>query len=126
MLVHSVLAGAAVFAILAVVLQPEGWMETLGMVISISLVVNLLTLVSELTITHPTKAAKKVVHMILKEQYKSLFWFGTVIIGNIVPLILVQFFPGTLTLAAAGVLIIIGIYITEKIWVEAPQRIPLA
>jgi hypothetical protein len=79
-----------------------------------------------LTITHPTKAAKKVVHMILKEQYQGLFWFGTVAIGNIAPLVLIQFFPGTLTLAGAGILIIIGIYITEKIWVEAPQRIPLA
>ena len=126
MLVHSVLAGAAVFAILAVVLQPEGWMEILGTVISISLIVNLLTLVSELTITHPTKAAKKVVHMILKEQYKVLFWLGTVVIGNILPLVLIQFFPGTIGLAAAGALIIVGIYLTEKIWVEAPQRIPLA
>ena len=68
MLVHSVLAGAAVFSILAVVLEPEGWMESLGTIISISLLVNLMTLISELTITHPTKAAKKVVHMILKEQ----------------------------------------------------------
>ena len=126
MLVHSVLAGAAVFSILAVVLQPEGWMETLGTIISISLVVNLLTLVSELTITHPTKAAKKVVTMILKGQYQGLFWFGTVVVGNILPLILIQFLPSTLSLAGAGVLIIIGIYITEKIWVEAPQRIPLA
>jgi len=126
MLVHSVLAGAAVFSILAVVLEPEGWMESLGTIISISLLVNLLTLVSELTITHPTKAAKKVVTMILKGQYQGLFWFGTVVIGNIVPLVLIQFFPGALTLAGAGVLIIIGIYITEKIWVEAPQRIPLA
>ena len=127
MLVHSVLAGAAVFSILAVVLQPEGWMETLGTIISISLVVNLLTLVSELTITHPTKAAKKVVTMILKGQYQGLFWFGTIVVGNILPLdpdpVL---YLVTLSLAVTGVLIIIGIYITEKIWVEAPQRIPLA
>ena len=90
------------------------------------MVVNLLTLVSELTITHPTKAAKKVVAMILKGQYQGLFWFGTIVVGNIVPLILIQFFPSTLSIAGAGVLILIGIYITEKIWVEAPQRIPLA
>jgi hypothetical protein len=36
------------------------------------------------------------------------------------------FFDGTWSLASAGVLILLGIYITEKIWVEAPQRIPLA
>jgi len=126
MLVHSVLAGASVFALIAVVLQPESWMEILGIVISISLVINLFTLITELTITHPTKAAKKVVHMILKGRYQGLFWLGTIILGNVLPLILIQFLPGQLSLAVAGILILIGIYVTEKIWVEAPQRIPLA
>ncbi len=126
MLVHSILAGAAVFSILAILLQPESWMEILGTVISISLVINLFTLLTELTITHPTKAAKKVVQMILKERYKTLFWLGTVVLGNILPFILIQFLPGQVSLAVAGFLILFGIYITEKIWVEAPQRIPLA
>jgi len=126
MLVHSVLAGAAVFAVLAVVMQPESWMEILGAVISFSLIVNLFTLISELTITHPTKAAKKVVHMILKGRYQGLFWLGTIVLGNILPLILIQFLPGQISLAVAGILILLGIYVTEKIWVEAPQRIPLA
>ena len=126
MLVHSILAGAAVFSILAILLQPESWMEILGTIISISLVINLFTLLTELTITHPTKAAKKVVQMILKERYKSLFWLGTVVLGNILPFILIQFLPGQVSLAVAGFLILFGIYITEKIWVEAPQRIPLA
>jgi len=31
-----------------------------------------------------------------------------------------------IALSFASVLIIVGIYLTEKIWVEAPQRIPLA
>ncbi len=126
MLVHSMMAGAAVFSIIALFIEAENWMGLLGNVISIALIVNLLTLVSELTITHPTKAAKKVVRMILKERYQGLFWGGTIIVGNLLPLILIQFMPGAYTLAAAGVLILIGIYVTEKIWVEAPQRIPLA
>ena len=126
MLVHSVMAGAAVFSVIALFIENESWMALLGNVISIALVVNLMTLVSELTITHPTKAAKKVVTMILKERYQGLFWGGTIIVGNLLPLILVQFMPGEYTLAAAGILILIGIYVTEKIWVEAPQRIPLA
>ena len=126
MLVHSVMAGAAVFSIIALFIEAENWMGLLGNIISVALALNLLTLVSELTITHPTKAAKKVVTMILKERYQGLFWGGTVIVGNLLPLILVQFLPGAYTLAAAGILILIGIYVTEKIWVEAPQRIPLA
>ncbi len=126
MLVHSVLAGASIFGILATVLQPESWMKILGLVISISLVINLITLLTELTIPHPTKAAKKVVTMILNGRYKNLFWLGSIILGNILPLILIQFLPGNISMAVAGILILTGIYITEKIWVEAPQRIPLA
>ncbi len=126
MLIHSVLAGGAVFSILSLAMEHENWMNLLRNILSIALVINLLTLVSELTITHPTKAAKHVVHMILKEQYKTSFWMGTVIVGNIIPLFLILFLDGGLSLAVASLLILIGMYITEKIWVEAPQRIPLA
>jgi formate-dependent nitrite reductase membrane component NrfD len=126
MLVHSVLAGGAVFSILALVMDQENWMGLLRIVLSTALVINLLTLVSELTITHPTKAAKHVVHMILKERYRNAFWMGTVIVGNLIPLVMIQFLGGEIALAGASLLILIGMYITEKIWVEAPQRIPLA
>jgi hypothetical protein len=64
--------------------------------------------------------------MIVKGQYQILFWFGTVIMGNILPLILIQFVPGAISMAVTGFLVLFGIYVTEKIWVEAPQRIPLA
>jgi hypothetical protein len=64
--------------------------------------------------------------MILKEQYKNNFWVGTVLIGNMIPLILVQLTDSPVLLGLAGALILVGMYITEKIWIEAPQRIPLA
>ena len=44
----------------------------------------------------------------------------------LVPLVLIQMTDSPLMLGLAGVLILVGMYITEKIWVEAPQRIPLA
>jgi len=126
MLVHSVMAGAAVFTLISMIFGSEDWMGILRNTIIIGLIVNLFTMITELTITHPTTAAKTVVTMITKGRYKNLFWVGTVIIGNILPLLLVFFIPSTLVLATAGVLILLGIYATEKIWVEAPQRIPLA
>jgi formate-dependent nitrite reductase membrane component NrfD len=81
----------------------------------------------ELTITHPTKDAKEVVTMILKGRYKSLFWLGAIIVGNILPLLLFlgAADSGVLT-AIAGVLTLIGVYINNHIWVEAPQRIALS
>jgi formate-dependent nitrite reductase membrane component NrfD len=126
MLVHSVMAGAAIFAIVAVVLGHENWMDILKNTMIFALTVNLFTMITELTITHPTTAAKTVVKMITKGRYKNLFWIGTVLFGNILPLLLIFFAPGYIVLSVAAILILIGIYTTEKIWVEAPQRIPLA
>ncbi len=126
MLVHSVMAGTAIFALVSLLIGTESWMEILRNMLIIALLVNLFTLITELTITHPTTAAKSVVTMITKGRYKTVFWIGTVLIGNIIPLVLVFISPSVSTIAIAGVLVLIGIYATEKIWVEAPQRIPLA
>jgi formate-dependent nitrite reductase membrane component NrfD len=126
MLVHSIMAGAAVFAIVSLVLNFSAWDNLLRNILLGGILVNLLTLVSELTITHPTTAAKKVVQMILKGQYKNLFWLGTVVVGNLIPLLLIQLTGSAAMLGLAGVFILVGMYLTEKIWVEAPQRIPLA
>ncbi len=126
MLVHSVMAGAAIFALVLLVSGSENWMSILGMVLIIALAVNLFTMITELTMTHPSTSAHTVVEMITKGRYKNLFWIGAVLIGNVIPLGLLLFMPSTTTLTVAAIMILIGIYATEKIWVEAPQRIPLA
>ena len=78
----------------------------------------------EVTITHPTEDAKTVVKMIINGRYANLFWVGVIGITNILPLLLL--FTGLYMVVAPAVLLIIaGIYITEKIWIEAPQRVPL-
>ncbi len=128
MLVHSFMAGAAVFAILALAGEQGGdWLMFLKNVMVIGLVVNLFTMLIELTTTHPTQDAKTTVQMIVKGRYKNKFWGGVVILGNLLPLamLLLGGTTGSL-LAIAGMAILIGIYLTESIWVEAPQRIPLS
>ena len=126
MLVHSVMAGTAIFVLVSLILGNENWMSILSNVMIIALVVNLFTLVTELTITHPTTSAKTVVKMITKGRYSSLFWLGTVLIGNIIPLGILLLSGGEMAKVFAGICVLIGIIVTEKIWVEAPQRIPLA
>jgi hypothetical protein len=64
--------------------------------------------------------------MITKGRYKNMFWIVAVMLGNVLPLALLIFAPSATVLTIAAVLVLIGIYATEKIWVEAPQRIPLA
>ena len=126
MLVHSVMAGTAIFALVMLLTGFEEWMSILKNTMIAAIMVNLLIIVLELTITHPTTAAKAVVTMITKGQYKALFWLGVVLIGNIVPLVLMFFIPNNAIVMLIAILVLIGIYDTEKIWIEAPQRIPLA
>ena len=64
--------------------------------------------------------------MILKGRYSTLFYAGVLLVGNLMPVLLLLTGEGSTTmLGAAGVCVLTGIYFTEKIWVEAPQRIPL-
>jgi Fe-S-cluster-containing dehydrogenase component/formate-dependent nitrite reductase membrane component NrfD len=125
MLVHSFMAGAAFFSISNMVFGTSAdWSQFLSYVLYISIGINLFVMIIELTMTHPTEDSRRVSHMITGGCYKNSFWIGTVLIGNVLPLVLVYLGGGLLS-ALAGVLVIIGIYITEKIWIEAPQRIQL-
>ena len=126
MLVHSVMAGVSIFVLAALIFGQEDWMSILKNTMVIALVINVFTLITELTITHPTTSAKTVVKMITKGRYKNLFWMVTVLIGNIIPLALLLFGKGEMLTVISGIFVLIGIVVTEKIWVEAPQRIPLA
>ena len=91
----------------------------------ISILFNLVVMSVEMITTHPTLDAKRTVDLILKGPYRNRFWFGVILIGNLIPLLLAGWL-GASALAIASILVLIGIYITEQIWVEAPQRIPLS
>jgi hypothetical protein len=47
------------------------------------------------------------------------------VLGNVVPLLLIAL-GGPILFAVASVLVLVGIYVTEHIWVRAPQLIPLS
>jgi len=128
MLVHAFMAGAAVFSLVALFTPAAaGWLGLLKNVMIVSVVFNLFTVLFELTTPHPTVEAKRAVKMITKGQYRNRFFLGAILVGNLIPLAL-AFFMGSnpVVLAVAGVLVLTGIYITEHIWVEAPQKIQLS
>ena len=128
MLVHSFMAGAAAFGILSLFLENGlNWLPFLKTVLLVGIGVNLVTILFEMITTHPTEDAKRTVHMILHGRYKTKFWAGVIFVGNLVPFALLMF-GGTssMILAIAGIVVLLGILFTEQIWVEAPQRLPLA
>lgn len=125
MLVHSLMAGAAAFALLeGFYLTPATQLST--SLLAVGIVLNLLVLLVELTITHPTSDAKATVRMILNGPYRLPFWWA--VLGyNLLPLVALYADGHNNTVKSlAGLLVLIGIYRLEKIWIEAPQRIPLA
>lgn len=127
MLAHSFMAGAAIFAIIALFVGGGShWMTFLKSVLMISIGANLFIMLIELMTTHPTADAKRTVDMIVKGRYKNQFWGGAIVLGNVLPLVLLLAGnASTFMMALVGAIVLIGIYITEHIWVEAPQHIQL-
>ena len=125
MLVHSFMAGAASIILLSLFMEvPDSWLAMSQVILIGAIVLNLLVMVVEINITHPTEDAKRTVEMIVNGRYASRFWGGVVLLTNILPLVFLIWGLPILVLPAS-ILIVLGIYLTEKIWVEAPQRIPL-
>ncbi|MBS1544358.1 MAG: polysulfide reductase NrfD, partial [Bacteroidetes bacterium] len=123
MLVHAFMAGAALFIVFAVFAESNNqWESFLVLILRISVLINLMLMGIELTVTHPTDDAKRTVEMIVRGRYQKMFWLGAILAGNLLPLVITWIAP---LAPMAGLLTLAGIYMTERIWVEAPQRIPL-
>ncbi|MEP7148635.1 MAG: NrfD/PsrC family molybdoenzyme membrane anchor subunit [Acidobacteriota bacterium] len=126
MIIHSIMAGLAVFLLGTLWLSVSvDFMMALTLATFATLVVHLITLAIEMTTTHSTEDAHKVVKMIVSGQFSRAFWLGMVSVGNVVPIFLLL--SGSIfALSLAGILILMGLYIGERIWVKAPQLIPLS
>ncbi len=126
MILHSLMAGLAVFQIAALFIKVNiGLTMVLNFFTITALAFHLITLAIELTTTHTTDDAHKTVKSITHGEFSRKFWLGMIFAGNIVPLLLL-FAGQTWAFALTGILIIIGLWFAEDIWVKAPQRIPLS
>lgn len=126
MLLHAVLAGAAVFAAaLLFVASGEEWSSFVRNTLLVAIVLNLLVIASEMLTPHPTADARKAVQAIVRGRYRGYFWILGIAIGNVAPAVL-AWIGGEALLATAGVGVLIGLYATEYVWVRAPQDIPLS
>ena len=126
MLLHAVLAGAAVFAIVFLFNTPgEDWFAFVRNTLIVAIILNLLVIASEMLTPHPTADARKAVQAIVRGRYRGYFWVLGIAVGNLAPVVL-AWFGGETMLAAAGAGVLIGLYATEYVWVRAPQDIPLS
>ena len=126
MIIHSLMAGFAVFLIASLYVSVNvGFMLVLTFLSVATLVVHLITLAIELTTTHSTDDAHAVARMITHGEFSTNFWLGMILVGNVLPIVLLSVGSG-FAFAVAGVLILVGLYVGERIWVKAPQLIPLS
>ncbi|MXZ73700.1 MAG: 4Fe-4S ferredoxin [Gemmatimonadetes bacterium] len=126
MLLHAVLAGAAVFALALLFGAPgEAWSAFVRNTLIVAVILNLLVIASEMLTPHPTADARKAVQAIVRGRYRVYFWILGIAIGNLAPFVL-AWIGGEAMLAAAGAGVLIGLYATEYVWVRAPQDIPLS
>ncbi len=126
MLLHAVLAGAAVFALVFLFSAPgEAWFAFVRNTLLVAVALNLLVIAAEMLTPHPTADARKAVQAIVRGRYRGYFWFLGIGIGNLAPVVL-AWIGGEAMLAAAGAGVLIGLYATEYVWVRAPQDIPLS
>jgi len=125
MLVHSAIAGAAVFATLLPLSGAESWQAFVPRALMILLAAKLVIDWFELSTTHSTADSKKAANMITRGRYSSLYWFGVVLVGCALPIALLMI-PTIWIAPLAGLTALAGLYIAEHIWVRAPQQIPLS
>lgn len=126
MLLHAVLAGAAVFALILLFGLPgEAWTAFVRYTLIAAIILNLLVIASEMLTPHPTADARKAVQAIVGGRYRGYFWVLGIAVGNLAPVVL-AWIGSEAMLAAAGAGVLIGLYATEYVWVRAPQDIPLS
>jgi len=118
MLVHVVMAGSVVMMIIA----PESsqWMAN---ILLWGIIANVVIVAKEILLPHDTPDTKKAIELMTKGYYSKYFWAG-IVIGNLIPIVVLNAFPNMLLIA--GGLSLVGIYLTEFVRIRVPQMIPLS
>ena len=125
---HTLIGGAAVLMLLALVgavsfISLNFWVVLL----MIGIVIHLLLISLEKVMPHPTADSKKASDIIFKGIYKNHFNMGVLLLGSLIPLlILVLNLGGLWGVVVASLLSIVGITISTRLWIRAPQLIPLS
>ena len=120
--VQSIMGGSAMVVLTSTVIPWSEGFATIGNhAFHISIMLNLLMLLlGEFGMKHSTDTAASAAHMISKGRFKNIFWFGSILMGSLVPIGLV--FLGMAPIAAG--LALIGLYLYEHVFVMAPQLVP--
>jgi formate-dependent nitrite reductase membrane component NrfD len=124
LLAHAIVAGAACWLVTA----PFAALESLPAARNFmagAVAFSLLALLGELATAPPTDDARRAIYTIIGRPMGAWFWAGGLVAGHIAPLVLLLA-PESVTHVAAALLALVGMGVIERLWVLAPQRVPLS
>ncbi len=122
---QAVLAGSGMYLVLDLFLPLASDLLSLVKVIFLSsLVIDvLITLLGELGMRHASETAERAARAISHGAYRNDFWWGSVGLGHLLPLLILLADPPGGG-AIAGVAAVIGLYLFEYAFIRAPQDVP--
>ncbi len=128
LLVQSISAGTAVLSLLGTVvgvtLPAFYWM---GNILVVSLLVGLAMMLGELLPRHGGEEVKRAGDLLIRGALRKQFWIFVVGFGVIVPVVLILWPGGTLLFnMTAAVLVLMGLWMYENLWIKAGQSVPLS
>ena len=127
MLLHSTVGGSAVLLAASMFLPALlPLLPLLKEILIWSLLIQLLSFAAEFSSSHPTEDANKAAHMIIHGTFRTTFWGGVVLLGNAIPLLLLIINSELLVVVVASVFVLIGVWLSIRIWVLAPQMVSLS
>jgi Fe-S-cluster-containing dehydrogenase component/formate-dependent nitrite reductase membrane component NrfD len=124
--VQAVLAGSAALLVLAFFgvggrTYAKG---PLGAILAGALLVHLLLVLGETTLTHATAHAKLATWELVRGRWRHWFWIGVLVAAN--ALLLLVLGSSAAAFAVAGVLALFALFAHEHAYVQAGQSVPLA
>jgi Fe-S-cluster-containing dehydrogenase component/formate-dependent nitrite reductase membrane component NrfD len=124
LLAHALLAGGAVW-VLHDVFSLGAVSDAARFSLIGTLIFSLITLLAEILTMPPTTDAHLALHWIIGRRMGQRFWGDGIVVGHVLPLaLLVYGTPGGAAIAAFAALV--GLYVIERLWVQAPQMVPLS
>jgi len=130
LIVQALMLGSGALLILAAFLSVEAELETTTTLVFITtIIIDLfITLAGEFGVPHASEVAAKAAHEISHGRYKNQFWWGSIVLGHVLPLLLmvaaVLWLNSPIPGVVAGLATAVGLYLYEYAFVMAPQEIP--
>ena len=127
MFLNSLLAGASAMLVLGVATSSGSELfELLRPALATGFALHILVMLLELFGKHPSKYAERAAEVIVHGSLKKPFWIGSFLVGNLLPMLMCLAVADPLVLAAAAIFGLCGVFYTEKVWIQAPQTVPLS